>query len=430
MKMLGLGHIGIDRRSSTLSGGEGQRVRLAQQLTGSLCGMIFVLDEPTIGLHNKDVGMLLKVINQLKDKGNTIIIVEHDREVIKWADNIIEIGPGSGREGGSIVAQGTYDEFVRSDEAITPPYLRDNILPKPIKRRLYRDAFRLGGVNKYNLVDRDFSFDAGGIIAITGVSGSGKSTLIHHVLVPSLTQGKAINCYTYYNRAGFDQYMAINNRGINGNYLSTLASYSGLLYSIGSLFAASEEAKAKHLTGKSFSYNSKEGRCPLCIGAGKIRISMDFMDDVWNNCDSCKGLRYNDNILVFRLHNLNIAEVLQLTVEEAIAYFKVFKSRKADSVMYMLLLLKEIGLGHLVLGQETGSLSAGEAQRLKLSLKLSEGSGEKILFMLDEPSSGLHYKDLENLINVFNRLVDNGHTVMFIEHNPYMIAIANQVIEL
>ncbi len=430
MQMLGLGHIGIDRRSSSLSGGEGQRVRLAQQLSGSLCGMTFVLDEPTIGLHHRDVGRLLKVIEQLKEKGNTILIVEHDREVIRWADNIIETGPGPGRDGGRIVAQGKYDEFIKSDKAITPPYLLNDNLPVAVNRNPDKNAFGLRGVNKYNLIDRDFSFDADCIIALTGVSGSGKSTLVHKVLEPSLSRGKAVNCDAVYDRAGFDQYIVIDQRSIAGSIQSTVASWTGLLDKLMSLFTASEEAAGRHIKRQAFSYNSKEGRCPVCNGAGKIRISMDFMDDVWNDCDACKGQRYNEEILAVRHNGLNIADVLQLTVYEAVEYIGEAGGKKAGELRDILSQLCDTGLGHLILGQETSSLSGGEAQRLKLSLQLSEGAGEKVLFMLDEPSSGLHYKDLESIINIFNKLVDKGHTVLFIEHNPYMIAIANQVIEL
>ncbi|MDX2413796.1 MAG: ATP-binding cassette domain-containing protein [Bacteroidales bacterium] len=430
MQMLGLGHLSIARRSSTLSGGEGQRLRLSQQLSGALSGMTFILDEPTIGLHQKDVSQLFKVIRKLQDKGNTIIIVEHDREVIKKADHIIEIGPGSGKDGGRIVAQGSYGEFIESDTAITPEFLIENRLPAARLRNLSPDTFGVRGVTKHNLVNRDFIFDADGIIALTGVSGSGKSTLVHQVLAPSLNRSLAINCESYFENAGFDQYITVDHRAIDSNYLSTVASFTGLLDSFMSLFSSNAQAKNLSLKKSAFSYRSKEGRCPVCNGNGKIRISMDFMDDVLNICDGCQGRRYNDKVLSIRVLGLNIADLLHLTVSRAIEYCKKIEGKASNAALDILGRLEEIGLAHLELGQTLQSLSGGESQRLKLIIKMLEGRGKKILFMLDEPSSGLHYKDLDKLIVLFNKLVDDGHTVLFIEHKPYMIAVANQVIEL
>ena len=430
LQKLGLGHISIDRRSSTLSGGEGQRVRLARMLSGSLTGMTFVLDEPTIGLHSSDVSRLLDVITELREKGNTIIIVEHDRNLIRWADNIIELGPGSGQDGGRIISQGSYSEFIKSDIAITPPYLLSDSKPRPVERKIDENAFGLKRVNKHNLVNRDFNFSSGGIIAITGVSGAGKSTLIHHVLAPTLKAGKPINCKSFYERSGFIEYVTVDQRTISGSLQSTVASYSGILDKLTDLFAGNEEARIKRKKRQAFSYNSRQGRCPICNGAGEIRISMDFMDDIWNTCDRCGGMRYNDEVLSVRLSGLNIAEVLRLTVDDAIDYCCKTESRHSAQLWDVLRQLQEIGLGHLVIGQSTKTLSGGEAQRLKMSKRLSENKGKRVLFMLDEPSSGLHYRDIDKLIPLFNKLVDDGHTVIFIEHNPYLISIANQVIQL
>ncbi|MFP4488116.1 MAG: ATP-binding cassette domain-containing protein [Bacteroidales bacterium] len=430
MQMLGLGHIAINRRSSTLSGGEGQRLRLARQLSGALTGITFILDEPTVGLHRRDVVRLMKVITDLKNKGNTLIIVEQDREVIKSAENIIELGPGSGKEGGCIVEQGPYQHFIKSDKAITPGYLKENYLPRPLKRNIRKDAFGLKNVNKHNLVKRSFSFSSGGIIAVTGVSGAGKSTLVHHVLAPSLKRNKAVNCDSFFNREEFDQYIVIDHRAAKGNIFSTVASYTGLIDSFISFFADTEAAKQQSIKKSTFSYNSKEGRCPVCKGAGKLRISMDFMDDVWNVCYSCKGSRYNDRVLNIKHKGLNVTDLMQLTVNELITYFGDIQGKRSEAIMNILVQLKETGLGHLQSGQELESLSAGEGQRISLSVKLLEGRGEKTLYMLDEPTTGLYYPDIDKLIKVFNRLVDEGHTVLFIEHNPYLIAVANQVVEL
>lgn len=430
MQMLGLGHIAINRRSSTLSGGEGQRLRLAQQLSGALTGMTFILDEPTAGLHQKDISKLMAVLEDIKNKGNTLVVVEQDREVISKADNIIEMGPGSGKEGGYIVEEGPYDSFIRSKKAITPGYITDNKLPGAVSRKLKKDAFGLKGVNKHNLVNRDFSFSAGGIIAITGVSGAGKSTLMHHVLAPSLKQNRAVNCRSYRENAGFNQYITLGDRAIRGNINSTLASYSGLLDNLTSHYASLEDAKKHSLKKSAFSYTGKEGRCPVCKGAGRLKVSMDFMDDVWNDCYRCKGRRYNDKVLHIRDKDLNIADSLQLTVYEAYSRFNNITGRKGEMFNNTLKQLIETGLGHLVLGQGIETLSAGESQRLNLSLKLLEDKGEKTLYMLDEPATGLFYPDIDKLISVFNRLVDEGHTVMFIEHNPYLISVANQVVEM
>ncbi|MGM0529700.1 MAG: excinuclease ABC subunit UvrA, partial [Bacteroidota bacterium] len=362
--------------------------------------------------------------------GNTLIIVEHDREVIRRAENIIEMGPGSGKEGGCIVEQGPYEQFIKSDKAITPGYLQENYLPLAVRRNIRKDAFGLKGVNKHNLVNRSFSFSTGGIIAVTGVSGAGKSTLVHHVLAPSLKRNKAVNCDSFFNSAGFDQYITIDHRAVKGNIFSTVASYTGLIDSFISFFADTEAAKQQSIKKSTFSYNSKEGRCPVCKGAGKLRISMDFMDDVWNVCYSCKGSRYNDRVLNIKHKGLNVTDLMQLTVNELITYFGDIQGKKSEAIMNILVQLKETGLGHLQSGQELESLSAGEGQRISLSVKLLEGKGKKTLYMLDEPTTGLYYPDIDKLIKVFNRLVDEGHTVLFIEHNPYLIAVANQVIEL
>jgi len=430
MQMLGLGHIAVSRRSSTLSGGEGQRLRLARQLSGALTGMIYVLDEPTTGLHRTDVRNLLQVIRSLRERGNTIIIVEHDREVIRWADRIIELGPGAGREGGLIVEQGGPETFILSEKSLISPYLRNNKMPEAVSRQLNENSFGLKGVNKHNLVNLDFSFSSGGIIAITGRSGAGKSTLVHHVLALSLNEQRPVNCEAFYDSEGFDEYIVIGHRTVTGNISSTVASYSGLLDKIMRLFAATEDARRNSMGKAAFSYNSKEGRCPVCKGAGKIRVSMDFMEDIWNTCYSCQGTRYNDKVLEVRLESVNIAQLIQYTVNEAILFFSALPPKTAESIMDILINLQDTGLGHVHPAQELQSLSGGEAQRLRLSVELAEGRGQKMLFMMDEPTSGLSYPDIDRLIVLFNKLVDHGHTVLFIEHNPYLVAVANQVLEL
>jgi excinuclease ABC subunit A len=427
---LGLGHLSLSRDSKTLSGGEGQRLQLAKHLNGSLVGITYILDEPTIGLHQRNVNQLLQIIQKLKENGNTIIIVEHDKEVIKFADHIIEIGHGSGNNGGEIVAKGNYKSFIQSERAITPPFLKSNSLPKAIGRTVAEKSFGLIGVNRYNLVDKYFHFISNGIIALTGVSGSGKSTLIHQVLAPSLMQKDAIHCKSFYSKDPFNQVITVDQRSLQGTRSSTLATFIGILPLIQQIFASSDNAKRAKLKANSFSFNHKDGKCPHCNGIGKIKISMDFMEDVWNNCDVCDGKRYKKEILQIKVNNESVFDILNLSVLEAYLYFNGRDEKPAKKACIILYQLMEIGLGHLKLIQTTSSLSGGESQRLKISVNLLESAGERTLFLLDEPSSGLHYKDLDELIKVINKLVDSGHTVLFIEHNPYLISIANQVVEL
>ncbi|MCD6366937.1 MAG: ATP-binding cassette domain-containing protein [Bacteroidales bacterium] len=427
---LGLGHLSIDRRSSTLSGGEGQRLRLAQQLSGSLQGMTFVLDEPTIGLHQKDIGKLITIIDELKAKGNTFLIVEHDKEIINRADFVIEMGPGSGKNGGEIVASGTLAEFIKNKKAITPNYLKDIHLPKAIKTNLQQNAFGFKGVNIYNLKNRNFSFVADGIIALTGVSGSGKSTLMHKVIYPCLTKNKPVNAKSFFNNAGFNQLLEIDQKMITGSRHQSVFSYTGLMDIFAKIYADTKTAKEKGLGKAAFSYTGKEGKCTYCNGVGEIKISMDFMDDVWNTCDVCKGSRYSVVQQNIRIQDKSIADLQQLSLEELMVFVENIDPRQVKKATDILQQLLEMGLGHLSVGQSTTSLSGGEAQRLKMSSVMVQAKQDKILFLLDEPSSGLHYADLDKLITIFNSLVRQGHTVLFIEHNPYLISIAHQVIEL
>ena len=427
---LGLGHLSISRRSSTLSGGEGQRLRLAQQLSGSLTGITYILDEPTIGLHDTNTDQLLTVMQELKKNGNTIVIVEHDRKVINAADYIYEIGPGSGAEGGTIVAQGTPEEFKKNNKALTPFYLQNYETPKAVKRDIKTKAFGLHGVNKHNLVNREFSFIANGIIAVTGVSGSGKSTLVHHVLKPTLEEKRPVNCNSFYSNVLFDQIISFDQTGLKGSITSTVATYTGIMDHLQTLFAQSEQAKKDGLKKTHFSYTHKDGKCDVCNGNGQIRISMDFMEDVWNVCEKCDGKRYNDNAETYKINNCSITNTLNMSVSGLKDFLQVLGRKNISNTINILDLLIELGLSHLILGQTTASISMGEAQRLKLAVKLLELKDKKALFFLDEPTSGLHYQDIEKLINVLNKLADNGHTILFIEHNSYLISIANQVIEL
>ena len=424
MKNLGLGHLSISRRASTLSGGEGQRLRLARLMGSGLTGMTLILDEPTIGLHPDNVERMLKLVRQLRDKGNTIVIIEHDRRVISSADYIIELGPGSGEGGGTVTAQGDYDTFIESARSITAPYLISHRCPQPVERQLKQKAFGVRGVNKHNLTDRDFDFSSGGLIALTGMSGAGKSTLVHHVLAPTLQKKRPVNCAGYYDTARFEQIISVDQKAFYGS-TGTVAAYTRLLSLFQKIFAASTGMKKSVL-----SYTAKEGRCPNCNGTGSIKISMDFMDDVFNICELCHGSRYNAQAASYTLNGMSMPGILGLSIEQCRDYADSLEHRDAAKALRILGVLYDLGLGHLHMGQTTGSLSGGEAQRLKLAMHLVQSSDKRALFLLDEPTSGLHYRDIDGLIHVMNRLAHSGHTVLFIEHNDYLIAAANEVIDM
>lgn len=430
LQELGLGHLSISRTSSTLSGGEGQRLQLAKHLHGNLTGITFVLDEPTIGLHESNVNQLLRYISKLKEKGNTVVIVEHDKQVIKSADYIIEIGPESGKRGGEIIAYGELDQFKKSNKAITPPYLFNENFPVSKKRKIHKNSFGVIGVNKHNLINQDFHFHSNGIIALTGVSGAGKTTLLKHILLPTLQQQKAINCKSFYVDQSFDEVIHIDQKSFVGSKLSSVSSAIGILPQLQYFFANTDDAKTLKLKKNAFSYQHKDGRCSHCNGQGQIKISMDFMEDVWNICEECDGKRFKEKILSVKLLGHSIFDVLNKSIKETWDFLNKINDKTVKKLQVILEQFIEVGLGHLQLIQTTGSLSGGEAQRLKLMLQLLESRNRNTLFLIDEPSSGLHYKDLDDLINIFNRIADQGNTIIFIEHNPYLISIANQKIEL
>jgi len=430
LEQLGLQHLSINRRSSTLSHGEAQRLQLARQLNNSLTGLTIILDEPTLGLHSSNIADLLQIIRQLRNKGNTIIVIEHDLDVIEAADYIIEIGPGSGENGGQLVAEGNYSKFIESANSITAPFLKKHLSLQPVTRKLKPRAFGLRGVNKYNLVEQDFDFNYGGLIALTGISGAGKSTLVHQVLQKTLLARKPINCRSYYDHINFDQIIALDQKKLSGNKTGSLCSASGLLPLLQNLFAASDGAKRAGLTKASFSFFTKKGWCPDCRGTGIKKISLDFMEDIINPCEPCNGKRYNHQISDFKLQGCSIADVLQMTLQQTYQYIVQLNNNHPKQLETILHNLLDLGLGHLLTGQNISPLSGGEAQRLKLVIHLLQSKSQKILYLLDEPTSGLHYHDIDNLVRVFNRLADQGHTVLFIEHNKYLISAANQVIQL
>ena len=426
---IGLGYLSIDRTTQTLSGGEAQRLRIASQLVSDLCGLTYVLDEPTLGLHPRDTQNLMKSIRKLKDNGNTVILVEHDPDVISHADYIIDIGPGAGENGGKIIAQGSINDIIKNPKSITGKYLsndRQEIIRQKIneQEREPGAGISITGAYANNLKNISINIPAGGIIAVTGVSGSGKTSIAFDVIANSYNAGKAINCdKIIFNN--IDSIAIIDQQRIGTSPLSTPATYTGLFDIIRDLFARLDESKVRGLKKSHFSFNSKEGRCPACKGMGNVKVSMDFLSDVWVSCDTCHGKRYKDSILEIRYKNLNINEVLELEVSEA---YNIFEDN--TKIRKILSVLREIGLGYLKLGQATSTLSGGETQRLKLASKLIREFLGNCLLIFDEPTTGLHMQDVEKLITVFNKLVNNGNTVLLVEHNLTIIQASDWIIDL
>lgn len=422
---LGLSYLSPSRSSGTLSGGEGQRIRLARAFSAQLYGVTYVLDEPTIGLHEKDVLPLVKVLRRLINSGNTVVVVEHDETVIREADYMIELGPGAGRAGGQIVASGSPDVFMSHPESLTARYLKSPLVLKPAPSTTTSEAFGLRNARLHNLKGIDLDWISGGIIALTGVSGSGKSTLMRQVLLPSAQQGHPVHCDSVYGLERFDRIQYVGQKPISQHATSTVATWSGLMDPLRNAFAALPEAKVAGLKKSAFSYLHKSGACPECKGSGRLRTALDFLGDVDSVCESCRGQRYLPEVLAISYRGMSIADVLGMTVDESVDHLAGIPKAKP-----FLETLNEVGLGHLQLGQSLSTLSGGEAQRLKLSRELTHHRQEKNLYLLDEPTTGLHFKDVERLIRLFQQMVKEGHTLMVIEHHPMIRKIAHQVIEL
>ena len=420
---IGLGYLSINRHTSSLSGGEAQRLRIASQLVSDLCGLTYVLDEPTVGLHSYDTQNLMLAINKLKKNGNTVILVEHDPEVLLAADNIIDLGPGAGKNGGEIVAQGKLDAIMSNPNSITGKCLLSRNKIQPTKRKL-QPPIKIIGASANNLKISSLDIPTGGIISITGVSGSGKTSLAFDVIAESFIAKKPIKCkdITFNN---IDSLLVVNQEKIGVSPLSTPATYTGMFDLIRDFYAKLDESKLKKLKKSNFSFNSKEGRCPTCKGMGNVKVSMDFLSDVWVVCDTCNGKRYKNTILEIKFDGFNINDILNLEVKDAIS---VFKSQ--TKIYNILSTLQKIGLGYLTLGQATSTLSGGETQRLKLATELVKNTSSKCLYIFDEPSTGLHMQDVEKLISVFNSLVKKGNTVLVVEHNLDIINASDWIIDL
>jgi excinuclease ABC subunit A len=432
---LGLSYLTVNRVSSTLSGGESQRIRLAGQLGSGLTGITYVLDEPTIGLHPNDTGKLMKLIRSLQEAGNTVIIVEHDREVILAADHVIDIGPGAGKEGGRVLASGTPSEIMGNTSSITGPYLAENAILIPGRnaaetndRRVNRTllpGLSLTNVHANNLKGFDLEIPTGGIIAITGVSGCGKSTLMFDVILSSWDNKKATGCGSIQGFERFQRIVSVHQRTGFNSSLATPATFTGIFDQVREIFASLPQARQSGFGKDMFSYLNKSGRCPHCEGTGQIRISMDFLSDVRMRCEHCQGNRYRQDVLSCLYQEKSIAGVLEMTVSEARLFFS--NNPKLSGQLQM---LEKTGLGYLCLGQPLDTLSGGESQRLVLAAELMKPGRGSTLYLFEEPSTGLHFRDIEFLLTLFHYLADQGNTLLIIEHDPMIIEHADHVIEL
>jgi len=430
---VGLDYLSLDRTAASLSGGEAQRIRLATQVGASLMGCIYILDEPSIGLHARDNERLIRTLEHLREQGNTVLVVEHDAAIITAADWVIDMGPGAGERGGEIVAAGTPDEIQRAPRSLTGQYIsgrRRIVVPRRRRRGNGKELF-LQGAQEHNLRNLDVHIPLGLLICVTGVSGSGKSTLVSDTLYRRLAQvlhrakERPGSHDALYGIENLDKVIAVDQSPIGRTPRSNAATYTGIFSAIRRLFARVPEARMRGYRPARFSFNVKGGRCEACEGAGVLQIEMQFLPDVYIPCEVCQGLRYNRETLEVRYKGLNIAEVLNLSIEEAIQFFA-----NVPSIRTRLQTLHDVGLGYLKLGQPAPSLSGGEAQRVKLAAELSRRATGRTLYLLDEPTTGLHFADIERLLQILNRLVDAGNTIIVIEHHLDVIRAADWVIDL
>jgi len=433
LEQVGLGYISLSRNVRTLSGGEAQRIRLATQIGSRLTGVIYVLDEPTIGLHQRDNDRLINMLKQLRDLGNTVLVVEHDEDVIKNADYVIDIGPRAGVNGGEVVFAGTVEEILKSEKSLTGKYLSGKMrIEIPHQRRKGNGkSIKLIGARHNNLKNITVEFPLGTFIVVTGVSGSGKSSLILDTLYPAIANKLYKTKYEtgeYSKIEGIeeiDKIIAIDQSPIGRTPRSNPATYTKVFDAIRDLFAMTPEAKARGYDKGRFSFNVKGGRCEACGGQGVVKIEMMFLPEVYIECDVCKGSRYNSETLEVTYKGKNIADVLNMTVDEALEFFA-----NIPAIRDTLQVLSDVGLGYIKLGQPATTLSGGEAQRVKLASELRKKATGRTLYILDEPTVGLHFDDVKKLIEVLNRLVDKGNTVIVIEHNLDVIKSADYIIDL
>ena len=432
---VGLEYLTLNRSSDTLSGGEAQRIRLASQIGAGLVGVMYILDEPSIGLHQRDNDRLLKTLFHLRDLGNTVLVVEHDEDAIRSADHLIDIGPGAGVHGGEVIAQGTPAQVMKNKNSVTGEYLSGKrAIALPEKRTPYdkKKVMTLKGANGNNLNSVDLTIPLGLMTCITGVSGSGKSTLINRTLYPlaatALNGATTLKPSEHKSITGLnqlDKVVDIDQSPIGRTPRSNPATYTGIFTPVREIFAGTQEARSRGYKAGRFSFNVKGGRCEACQGDGVIKVEMHFLADIYVPCDVCKGKRYNRETLDIRYKGKNIHEVLDMTVEDAREFFDAIPAvaRKLQTLM-------DVGLSYIRLGQAATTLSGGEAQRIKLAKELSKRDTGKTLYILDEPTTGLHFHDIEQLLVVLHRLRDHGNTVVVIEHNLDVIKTADWIVDL
>ena len=430
---VGLGYLTLSRHAATLSGGESQRIRLATQIGSGLMGVLYVLDEPSIGLHQRDNDKLLKTLKQLRDLGNSLIVVEHDEDTMRQADYIVDIGPGAGANGGRVVCAGTFDEICACNESVTGQYMSGKLcIPVPERRRKGNGKYiTVYGAQENNLRNIDVRFPLGEFVCVTGVSGSGKSSLVNEILYKTLAA--VINhakthpgkCDRIDGIENIDKVILLDQSPIGRTPRSNPATYTGVFSDIRDLFASTQDAKMRGYTGSRFSFNVKGGRCETCGGDGLIKIEMNFLPDVYVPCEVCGGRRYNRETLEVKYKGKSISDVLDMTVEEACSFFA-----NQSRILTKIQTLYDVGLGYVKLGQSSTTLSGGEAQRVKLATELSRRSTGSTLYVLDEPTTGLHAADVHRLLNILDRLVDAGNTVVVIEHNLDVVKTADTVLDL
>ena len=433
LQSVGLGYLSLSRAAATLSGGESQRIRLATQIGSSLMGVLYILDEPSIGLHQRDNDKLLSTLKNLRDLGNTLIVVEHDEDTMRAADYVIDIGPGAGVNGGNVVAAGSIEDICACPESMTGQYLSGKrFIPVPERRREGSGkSLMIRGAAENNLKNIDVEIPLGKLICVTGVSGSGKSSLINEILYKTLAVEKNRaktrpgKCAGIEGLENVDKVIALDQSPIGRTPRSNPATYTGVFNDIRDLYASTRDAKLRGYTSGRFSCNTKGGSCEACCGDGLIKIEMHFLPDVFVPCDVCHGKRYNRETLEVKYKGKSIADVLDMTIDEACVFFENLPKicRKIET-------LKDVGLGYVKLGQSSTTLSGGEAQRVKLATELSKRSTGSTVYVLDEPTTGLHVADVHKLINILDRLVEAGNTVVVIEHNLDVIKVADHIIDL
>ena len=433
---VGLDYLSLDRLSQTLSGGESQRINLATSLGSSLVGSLYVLDEPTIGLHPRDTDRLVKILEHLRDIGNTVIVVEHEPDVMRRADEIVDLGPGSGRLGGEVVFQGSYEAILADDDSLTGAYLSGRKeIPVPKTRRPVDEErmLVLHNARQHNLKRLDVTFPLDMIVCVTGVSGSGKSTLVHDTLYQALRRLKGqhdgeAKVGAHDSLEGhrlFDVVEMVDQSPIGRTPRSNPVTYTKAFDAIRALLADTHQSQIRGLKPGHFSFNVPGGRCETCQGEGVVKIEMQFLADLYLECEACKGKRYKKDTLEIRYRGKNVDDILNMTIDEAVEFFA-----DQTAVINKIQVLQDIGLGYLTLGQPSNTLSGGEAQRIKLAAHLSRRTSDRILYLFDEPTTGLHFEDIRKLLDAFNRLVDEGHSVLIVEHNLDVIKSADWVIDL